>query len=277
MSQGAGVSALRLIGARLEGLTHFGTDFSAAPLILRVALGSVIGAMIGSFLATILMRWPAGASVASGRSRCDACGTQLRWQDLVPVLSWLMAVGRCRHCGAGIDKKHPAMELSAALISAVAFALQPGPEGLLTALFGLWLLILAALDLEEQWLPDLLTLPLIPLGLLSALAGPGAELEERALGAAAGFFSLLLIAAIYRRLRGRVGLGGGDPKLLAGIGAWLGWQPLPLVLAGAGLLGLASLLLTRARGGSVNAADRLPLGTLMALTAWPLWLIASTA
>ncbi|MEO7826501.1 MAG: prepilin peptidase, partial [Allosphingosinicella sp.] len=92
-------------------------------------------------------------------------------------------------------------------------------------------------------------------------------------GAAAGFASLYLIGRLYRALRGRDGLGGGDPKLLGAIGAWLGLMHIPFVLVGAGLIGLAALLLKRLRGGSVAAADRLPLGALMALAAWPIWIL----
>jgi leader peptidase (prepilin peptidase)/N-methyltransferase len=131
------------------------------------------------------------------------------------------------------------------------------------------------LDLIHHWLPDRLTLPLIPLGLLAAWGGFGPPLEERAIGAAAGFAVLWIIAFAYRRLRKREGMGGGDPKLFAALGAWLGWTQLPFVLLGAGLFGLAAIALMRARGRRVSAADRLPLGTLMVLAAWPVWLVAA--
>jgi leader peptidase (prepilin peptidase)/N-methyltransferase len=91
----------------------------------------------------------------------------------------------------------------------------------------------------------------------------------------AGWAALFLIAQAYRRLRGREGMGGGDPKLLAGIGAWVGALQLPFVLLGAGLLGLAAILLMRLRGEQVTATTRLPLGTLMAVAAWPIWLIVA--
>jgi len=118
-------------------------------------------------------------------------------------------------------------------------------------------------------------LPLIAAGLPVAWVGIGPPLEDRLIGAAAGFAALAAIGWAYERLRGREGLGGGDPKLFAAIGAWIGWQQLPLVLLGAGLLGLVSILLMRARGVAVSATDRLPLGTLMALAAWPIWLIVA--
>jgi leader peptidase (prepilin peptidase)/N-methyltransferase len=184
-----------------------------------------------------------------------------------------VARGRCRRCGARIDKRHLLIELGAAFVGLVAFVVHPGPLGLATALFGWWLLITAALDAEHQWLPDSLTLPLIPAGLVAAAVGAGPEFVPRLIGAAAGFLVLWTIALAYRGVRGREGLGGGDPKLLAGLGAWLGWQQLPFVLLGAGLLGLAALLLARLRGVRMSATDRLPLGTLMAVAAWPIWLM----
>jgi leader peptidase (prepilin peptidase)/N-methyltransferase len=229
--------------------------------------------VIGSFLASILVRWPQGRSVLWGRSRCDSCGATLRPRDLVPILSWFLVRGRCRKCGAAIDRSHLAAEAGAALIGLTAILAHPLPTAIFTAILGWWLFLLAALDLEHQWLPDRLTLPLLAAGLPVAWAGIGPPLDDRLIGAAAGYASLALIALLYRRLRGHEGLGGGDPKLFAALGAWLGWQQLPFVLLGAGLLGLTAVLLKRARGEAVAATDRLPLGTLMALAAWPIWLI----
>ena len=245
----------------------------AVPVAARGLMGFGLGAIVGSFLAVLLMRWPRGDSAVRGRSRCDACGEPLRALELVPILSYIVVRGRCRRCGARIDERHLLIELGAAFVGLVAFVVHPGPLGLATALFGWWLLITAALDAEHQWLPDSLTLPLIPAGLVAAAAGAGPEFVPRLIGAAAGFLVLWTIALAYRRVRGREGLGGGDPKLLAGLGAWLGWQQLPFVLLGAGLLGLAALLLARLRGARISATDRLPLGTLMAVAAWPIWLM----
>jgi leader peptidase (prepilin peptidase) / N-methyltransferase len=245
------------------------------PMPALAAAGLLLGAIVGSFLATILIRWPQGRGAMTGRSGCDSCGRTLAARDLVPILSFLLARGRCRACGAPIAPAHPGMELAAAAIGGIAFAAHPMPLGLLSAAFGWWLLLVLALDAEHQWLPDRLTLALIPLGLLAAWAGIGPPLPDRAIGAAAGGGVLWLIGAGYRSLRGREGLGGGDPKLLAGIGAWLGWVQLPFVLLGAGLIGLAAALWMRARGREVGAATRLPLGAFMALAAWPLWLVAT--
>lgn len=244
----------------------------AAPDLL---LGFGLGAIVGSFLATLLLRWPAGQSALRGRSRCDGCGRTLRLAELVPIVSYLLLRGRCRSCGGAISDRHLAVEVAAGLVGAVALLAHPGSPGALTALFGWWLLLLAALDAEHHWLPDRLTLPLLGAGLLAGAVEFGPPPASRLIGAAAGFLSLWAIAAVYRRLRGREGLGGGDPKLLAALGAWLGWPQLPFVLLGAGLLGLAAVAARRLRGERVAATDRLPLGTLMALAAWPLWLVTA--
>ena len=212
------------------------------------ALAFILGAAVGSFLATLLIRWPQGRGVAAGRSQCDQCGRTLSARDLVPILSWSLAKGRCRHCGGAIDRRHLAAEAGAAMIGLTAILAHPMPLAAVTAILGWWLFLLAALDLEQEWLPDRLTWPLLAAGLAAAWGGFGPALEARLIGAAAGFASLFAIARLYRAVRGREGLGGGDPKLFAAIGAWLGWTQLPFVLVGAGLIGLAALLLTRVRG-----------------------------
>jgi leader peptidase (prepilin peptidase)/N-methyltransferase len=249
-----------------------GNDLDPAPAIFPAA-GFMLGLIAGSFIATAALRWPAGRSVLAGRSRCDACEAPLSARELVPALSFLIQRGRCRRCGARIDPDHFAVELAAGMIGLVAALAHPLPLAAVTALLGWWLLLIAVLDLEHQWLPDRLTLPLLPLGLAAAWAGFGPPLPERIAGAAIGWAALFAIAWLYRRLRGREGMGGGDPKLLGAIGAWVGAWHLPVILLGAGLLGLIAVLTMRMRGEAVSAASRLPLGTLMALTAWPLWLI----
>ncbi len=216
--------------------------------------------------------WPQGRSVVAGRSHCDGCGAALSAAELVPILSYIMARGRCRRCRARIDPVHLLIEAAAGLVGLVSVIAHPLPLAGATMVFGLMLLILAALDAEHQWLPDALTLPVIPLGLLAASFDWGPPLLDRALGAAAGGGVLWGLGWLYARLRGREGVGGGDPKLLAAIGAWVGVLNLPLVLLGAGLLGLAAAALKLLRGKAVDAATRLPLGTLMAVAAWPIWL-----
>jgi leader peptidase (prepilin peptidase)/N-methyltransferase len=233
-------------------------------------LGGIAGAIAGSFLATLVVRWPAGEALG-GRSRCDGCGRALGPAALVPLLSYVVLRGRCPRCGSRIDRRHPLVELSAAAIGAVALAIAPGPVGVAGALFGWLLLTLAILDAEHFWLPDRLTAALALAGIGAGAAGIAPSLVARLIGGAAGFAALAGIGFLYARLRGRTGLGQGDPKLLGAIGLWVGWQALPLVLLGASLTGLGVVALLRLAGRRVGAADRLPLGTLMAVAAWLWW------
>jgi leader peptidase (prepilin peptidase)/N-methyltransferase len=242
-------------------------------LAARIVAGLIAGGIAGSFVATILVRWPKGERVSSGRSRCDLCGEVISARHLVPVFSYVALAGRCAACKAPIDSRHPALEIAAALLGGLTFAMQPFELGLATALLGWLLLLLAALDLEFQWLPEKLTLTMLACGLATGAAGLGPPLASRLVGAAAGWVVLAGIAFIYRKLRGREGMGGGDPTLLAAIGAWLGWAALPLVIAAAGLTGLCSIALMRLRGEAVSPTTRLPLGSFLAIAAWPVWLV----
>ena len=252
-----------------EGLSW---DF---PLWLAAVLGGLLGLVIGSVLATVLVRWPKGEGALAGRSRCDACGAVLGPLDLVPILSWLIRRGRCRTCGVPIDPRHLVIELAAGMIGVVAVLAHPLPLALVTAGLGWWLLLVAALDVEVEWLPDLLTLPLILLGLVAAWAGFGPPLAERLWGVGIGWASLEAIRLIYRLSRGRDGMGGGDPKLFAAAGAWVGVWNLPVTLLAAGLLGIGAALTLMLRGKVVAAETRLPLGTLIAIALWPAWLIVA--
>lgn len=238
--------------------------------------GALLGLIIGSFLATILVRWPAGQSVISGRSRCDHCQTELGPVDLIPVVSYFLRWGKCRSCGQRIAPEHPAIEITAALIGALAFALAPGVEGLLGALLGWQLLLLAALDVKHQWLPDRLTILLVTSGLLAGLILDVPVPEDRVIGAIAGFVTFSAIRYLYFRLRGKEGLGQGDAKLLAGIGAWLGWTALPVVILLACLVGLSGILLSRLKGKPVDRDTALPFGSYLAVAAFPLWLVTTT-
>jgi leader peptidase (prepilin peptidase) / N-methyltransferase len=236
--------------------------------------GALLGSVFGSFIAALVIRWPLGRSIISGRSACDACGHILSARELVPIISALLQRGKCQHCGAAIDWRHLAIEVAAAFVGGVAFGVSPDLAGLAGALFGWILIALIALDAEHYWLPDRLTLPLLTLGLCVGLVGVEPPLVDRLWGAAGGYLSLAAIAFAYKRARGRDGLGGGDPKLLAAIGAWLGWQYLPIVLLGGSGVGLLYVLFRTLRGRPMTATDRLPLGALMALAAFPLWVYA---
>lgn len=148
----------------------------------------------------------------------------------------------------------------------------PGWAGLAGLVFACLLIAIAALDFAHFWLPNSLTGALAVTGLAGGLAGLDPPLTDRAIGLVAGFGVLWAIGALYRLIRKRDGLGGGDPKLLGAIGAWLGWQALPLVIVGASAMGIGWTIWQVARGQTVAATDRLALGGLMAAAAFPLWL-----
>jgi leader peptidase (prepilin peptidase)/N-methyltransferase len=246
-----------------------------SPLLILL-IGAGIGAIIGSFLATIVSRWPRGQSVVTGRSRCDGCGRSLNALDLVPLVGWLVGRGKCRSCGARIDPAHPLIELGCALIGGFcAWAFPPIPAALF-AVGGWILLTLAVLDARHLWLPDVLTLPLAALGLTLGDWVLPAPFPDRVIGAVAGAMFLALLAFAYRKLRGREGLGLGDAKLLGAIGAWMGWQALPFVLLIASVTALLWALVSRAIGKSVDAQTRIPLGTFLCLAVVPTWAILTS-
>jgi leader peptidase (prepilin peptidase)/N-methyltransferase len=245
----------------------------ALPYGMGIALAALIGLILGSFIATLALRWPAGRSVL-GRSQCDACGRALGGLDLVPLLSALASRGRCRTCGAPISPFHWRVELGSALVGVVALGFAPGVAGWLWALFGWLLLPLLLLDARHFWLPDRLSALLAVVGLL--FAGPlfGASLLDRWIGAVAGGTTLALLAWTYRRTRGVEGMGGGDPKLVAAIGCWTGWQALPLLLLLASAGGIGWALLGQRKGDPPLAERRVPFGVFLcaaAFAAVPAW------
>lgn len=239
-------------------------------LVWSVALG-ILGAIIGSFVAALVIRWNDDRSVVKGRSACDSCSAVLRPFELVPLLSALVQRGRCRACGARIAPLHWRVELIALAIGASAGWVAAGPIALAGAVFGWVLLALGTLDLIAFWLPDRLTRTLTATGAVTALWFPPSA-TDRAIGGAVGFGALWLIATAYRRLRGRDGMGGGDPKLFGAIGLWLGWPMLPAVLLIASMVGLGAALAAHLRGRTVAADTALPLGTLLTIAAYPAWL-----
>lgn len=231
-----------------------------------MAFGGALGLVAGSFLATLIMRWPAGTTLA-GRSRCPSCGAQLSAASLVPVLSWLAQRGRAQCCGARIPLLYPATELAGAAIGALAFALAPWPAGFAGAILGWTLLPLVVLDWKSHWLPDRLTLPLLALGLALGAASPA----SRVLGAALGGGGLFLVAVLYRRWKGRIGLGRGDIKLAAALGAWLGTGALPVLLATACAIGLAFALAAALNGKALTLTTKVPFGAALAIAGFAIW------
>lgn len=237
-------------------------------LLIAAALGPVAG----SFIGLLSLRLPADAPVVLARSACAGCGRSLSPLDLIPLLSFAALRGRCRTCRTPIPLRYPLLESGCLLIGVWAALVQPGPLGLMTAALGWQLLLIALIDAEHFWLPDRLTLPLAALGLLQAATIDAEAVIGRVIGIATGFLALAGLAWLYRRLRGREGLGGGDARLLAAAGAWVGWTGLPSVVVWASLAGLslaASRLLT---GKGVRGDDALPFGSFLAVGLWLVWL-----
>jgi len=229
----------------------------------------IVAPFIGSFLGVLILRLPEGDSVTWSRSRCDSCGHTLRALDMIPLLSWLWLRGRCRDCGAAIAPLHWQVELAALAVAAWAVVTDDDPAALWPSCALAWtLLALAWIDLRDLLLPDVLTLPLMVAGLaVTAWDRPDA-LADHAAAAALAWGALAGLAAAYRRLRGHDGLGGGDAKLLAAGGAWLGIAALPwVVVAGAGLTLIATVVV---RGRTLDRMSALPFGPGLAVAIW-LW------
>jgi leader peptidase (prepilin peptidase)/N-methyltransferase len=242
-----------------------------AEVFLRAGGLTLLGAILGSFLATLAIRWPQERTALAGRSACDSCGRTLTAIELVPLLSALLQRGRCRGCGAAIDPRHWRIEALAAAIGLASALVAPGWAGVAGAVFGWLLLTLAAIDAAELILPDELTATLAALGLASAALVPDPAFADRMIGAGAGFLSLWFLATFYGAARGREVMGEGDPRLLAAIGCWLGWQVLPIVLFAAAAVGLAAAAIARLRGGAIAWDSELPFGTFLAIAAYMTW------
>ncbi|WP_371243872.1 A24 family peptidase [Pantoea sp. KPR_PJ] len=210
---------------------------------------------LGSFLSVVVYRLPLmvlqpqpGFSLVFPRSHCPTCKQSVYLVDCIPLLSWLLLRGRCRHCHQPIPWRYPAIELTSAAIGLLLTLWLPWDGTLLAALLmSYFLLVLSLIDLHCQLLPDALTLPLLWLGLLlhSCSVMPTGTPADAILGAASGYLLFRLLAWAYRNVRHREALGGGDAKLLAALGSWLGWQPLPLLLMIASGLGVVWVLLAR--------------------------------
>lgn len=240
--------------------------------MLASALGG-LGLLAGSFLGLVSVRLPAGQGVVAGRSHCAGCGVTLAPWRLVPLVSYALSSGKCANCGERIPARYPLMEGGCAAIGLWAALSQPGPlAAFLTALLGWHLLLIAIVDAEHFWLPDQLTLPFLAGGLIAAALLEGPTLRDALFGVAIGFAGLKLLAIAYRRLRGREGLGGGDPYLLAAGGAWVGWAGLPSVLLWAAVSGLSLVLARQLTGRKVAGSDRLPFGVFLAIGVWLTWL-----
>ena len=229
-----------------------------------LALG--LGLIVGSFANVVIHRLPAGRSVVRPGSCCPRCGRAIRPWDNVPVLSYLLLRGRCRDCGASISWRYPAVELANGLgWLGLAAVLGPSPRTFLAMAFVTALLVLSLIDLDHHLLPDAITKPGIGAGVAASFL-PGSPVTPLAAVAAAagGYLALFAVSALYKKTRGIEGLGQGDWKMLAMLGAFLGWERMLLTLLLATLVGsIVGLSLMVLRG--VSSQHALPLGTFLGL------------
>jgi leader peptidase (prepilin peptidase)/N-methyltransferase len=238
-------------------------------------VGFIFGLLVGSFLNVCIYRLPAGRSIIRPRSQCPQCGRQIRAVDNVPVLSYLILRGRCRDCGARIPLRYPIVELLSGAFAAMAVArFGPGWQALLVYALIAAFLVITFIDLDHRIIPDAITLPGIPTGLAASFLAPAAGVElppwvtplESLIGILAGGGSLFLVAWGYQLLTRREGMGGGDIKLLAMIGAFIGWKGVLFTIFIASLTGtLAGMALIWRQRGDMKLA--VPFGPFLAVGA----------
>jgi leader peptidase (prepilin peptidase)/N-methyltransferase len=254
--------------------------------ILATTFAGLLGLAFGSFLNVCVSRWPAGESVVAPRSHCRNCGRTLTWWENIPVLSWLALRGRCRTCGVRIGIRYALVEAAVGATWALLAwrAIPDSPDNIAVsalvraavfALLDFALIGLAALDAEHFWLPDVITLPGIVLGIgASALLGelgytaprPFQAVLSSAEAAAAGVALILLIWGLYWLIRRKEGIGLGDAKLMAMLGAWLGFAGVILSFGIGVVLGAMVAITVLFRGSSGEgswAGSKLPLGTFL--------------
>lgn len=263
--------------------------FASSPTVFLVTT-FVIGLIVGSFLNVVIMRLPVmmehawqhdaaailgqeapaepESSLVSPGSACPTCGTPIKAWHNIPVLGYLWLRGHCAACGARISPQYPLVELATGILSlAVAWQFGVGVQvGL--ALIATWFLIaLTGIDWRTQFLPDGLTLPLLWLGLLASLGGWFADPVEAIIGAAAGYLILWCVYHLFRLVTGKEGMGYGDFKLLAALGAWLGWQALPLIIIlASGVGAVVGLVMTVS--GRLDRGKPIPFGPFLAAAGW---------
>jgi leader peptidase (prepilin peptidase)/N-methyltransferase len=203
-------------------------------------------------------------SIAKPRSRCPACGHELRWFENIPVLSWLWLKGKCSACGVRISARYPLVEIATgALFAAVAWRFEAQPAMLAWCAFAAIVLTLALIDWDTTLLPDSLTLPLLWAGLIAAALGWTVPLSSALWGAVGGYLSLWSVYQLFKLATGKEGMGYGDFKLLAALGAWLGWPMLlPIVLAASALGAVVGLVMKAS--GALREGRYVPFGPFLA-------------
>ena len=235
---------------------------TALPLSLQVTVVLFLGLSFGSFANVCIHRLPRNESVMSPRSRCTTCNTPIAVRDNIPLFSYLLLKGRCRQCAAAIPIRYPVVEAVTALLILSGFVkFGVSWKFAIFCVVGPALVIITAIDIKHKRIPDIIILPGIVFGLAAGSYLVG--LKDSSTGLLVGGGTFLLTSEVYYRIRGRVGMGGGDIKFIAAVGALLGWQQVVLViflsaLAGSlvGLVGLATK--------KINVMSQIPFGPFLA-------------
>ena len=263
----------------------------ANPSVL-VTVCAGFGLLVGSFLNVVIYRLPvmlqrewedeartildlpegearAPFNLVKPDSRCPHCGHAIQWYENIPVVSWLALKGRCSSCGTKISARYPAIELVSAIMAATVASHVGFGAMLLPALLLSWsLLALTMIDFDTCLLPDQITLPLVWAGMLVALFGwSPVSLSDAVIGASLGYLSLWSVYWLFKLLTGKEGMGYGDFKLLAALGAWLGWQMIPLVILLSSFVG-AIVGITLLATKIVQRDEGIPFGPYLATAGW---------
>ena len=267
--------------------------FNSVPWLFYTAV-VLFSLCIGSFLNVVIYRLPvildrewkiqcheyldisdsepdaatAQLGLATPASSCPHCGHAIRAWENIPVISYLLLRGRCSACAASISLQYPLIEIATALLSVVvAYTFGVSVQTLAALVFTWMLIALTMIDIHKQLLPDSLTLPLLWLGLLFALFGTFAPLQDCVIGAIAGYGVLWLVFQLFRLVTGKEGMGFGDFKLLAALGAWAGWMMLPQIVLVSSVIG-AIVGITMLITGRTRTQQPIPFGPYLALAGW---------
>ena len=265
------------------------TVFESAPLLYAGVF--IFGAIIGSFLNVVILRIPAlleydwrcqcrelleqdkndeerPPGIVISRSKCPKCGHSIRAHENIPLLSYLLLRGKCSACKAKIHFRYPLVEfITAVLFVITIWHFGPNLQGL-TALFLTALLIsMAGIDIDHQLLPDNMTIPLLWSGILLSFWSIHTDLSSSVIGAIAGYLILWSVYHVFRLLTGKEGMGYGDFKLLAALGAWMGWQMLPLVVLLSSVVGAVVGVILMATG-RLKKDKPMPFGPFIAAAGW---------
>jgi leader peptidase (prepilin peptidase)/N-methyltransferase len=235
---------------------------------LSIVFALAFGLALGSFLNVCIYRLPLKKSIVRPPSSCPQCGARIRFYDNLPVISYIVLLGRCRHCRALISPRYPLVEIITGFLS-VALFIQFGlsPTYIFLFFFSAALIAIAFIDLQHKIIPDVISLPGILLGVaFSFFPAAGISPLDALIGVVGGGGFLFLVGTVFEKVTGREGMGGGDVKLLAMIGAWMGWRALPYIilissLTGA-VIGGVSLVISRQ-----GVRSRIPFGPFLALGA----------